>query len=438
MRFRSSFTIDRFQALINARALLGVLVAVIAIYAIQAFSPIRLDNDSAKYLLAAHSMSDSKTALFNTIVWNHPVGYPWMLSKLVNLGLDSSFTFVFLNLFFLLLTLLSMYFLYRRNYEVSRGHALFLLIMCTLSYLTVKHVSLISTEVMFLGLSCSCLAVLSFDTAAGPKMFLQIVVALILAYLSFKTRLLGSLLFAVVGFWILLKYLNWKNVSLSPIANLVLFALSIGGAIILILIVLKGAPYLNESKSSSGINLTDLDFRKFFQQSVLGELIEVGRVGLNIPKSLSNGGLQSFLILPGVIFLFVFLTKINWKSLTHIDLYLIAYGGAIFVWPFEDPRAWLPILPLLLPYLLFPRKLGRDGVITDSIVGVWLAVFLFFGFASLAHSTRLTFSGDDFVERYGSNAAKVIYRAVASGSNPPVDNPNFDARLYKVLKYYAE
>jgi hypothetical protein len=71
------------------------------------------------------------------------------------------------------------------------------------------------------------------------------------------------------------------------------------------------------------------------------------------------------------------------------------------VWPFYDPRFWLPVIPLLIAYSAVSLRRVARGAMGGEFLGAYVIAFAVMGLVALAATTSLTFSGDKFPEAYG-------------------------------------
>jgi hypothetical protein len=93
------------------------------------------------------------------------------------------------------------------------------------------------------------------------------------------------------------------------------------------------------------------------------------------------------------------------------DVFVATYMLLLSVWPFEDARFWLPLLPLLFGYgaLAFAQVALRVPH-ARALAAAWLVVFTCAGAAAMGYSSWLTFSGQRFPERYGDGTLTRTYR----------------------------
>jgi hypothetical protein len=116
-------------------------------------------------------------------------------------------------------------------------------------------------------------------------------------------------------------------------------------------------------------------------------------------------------------------------------LYLLGFGSIVFIYPWNDARLWLPVLPFLMGYVLLGlRRMLSPGVLNPLLV-VYCSLFCMLGLLALGFSTRLTFAGARFPDIYGDGNFRTAYRIVLRGETPNHgDDVNQDA-LYLLRRY---
>jgi hypothetical protein len=105
------------------------------------------------------------------------------------------------------------------------------------------------------------------------------------------------------------------------------------------------------------------------------------------------------------------------KHLLPLSLYFLAYTALMCVWPFYDPRFWLPLLPLMAVMLLATLgDLQNRWSVVRLACQSYLICFFLLGLVALAFSTRISLSGRDFSELYDDGTGRMTYRlAVQNG-----------------------
>ncbi len=115
------------------------------------------------------------------------------------------------------------------------------------------------------------------------------------------------------------------------------------------------------------------------------------------------------------------------------DVFLVCYMGILFAWPYYDPRFWLPVVPLLIAYLVLAIKSLR---LPNSMVMIYCIVFSTLGLVAIAYSTRITFAGSAFPDRYGDGTFRPTYCAAFGSCRDGGDPNRVDPKVLRLLRAY--
>ncbi len=176
-------------------------------------------------------------------------------------------------------------------------------------------------------------------------------------------------------------------------------------------------------------------------QNVAWRLREFGEITLNMPQSKAPNSTGAVFSIVGAVVLTVFMWGL-WsrkKAVGSTEVYLATYMAILFVWPFYDARFWLPVIPLLIGFVwiggVHAHKLwSAFQKCSTPILCVQLMCFLILATVALVYSTRITFAGRRFPERYGDGTLLDTYRA-AYGQ--PHDQEKVDQDALRLLKRYG-
>ncbi len=421
--------------------LLAAAAAVFCLgFAIQAFTPLRLNTDAQRLLAMAVSAFEGNGYLVQGERDQFPVGYPLMVRIMLDWGIASSAAFVIANLVFLGAGLTGFYLTCR---HAGLAHAGLGAVLLTLSsWVLIKHFTIPLTEPFYV-----CVSFLSLFFAArfyrepGMGRWLSMFVATALAFLAYQTRTIGLVLFPVLCVTVfihpshasLLESLarGWKKLILIPLATLALVAVS--------LTLLSGTPWF-ESQFLRPESYFQSMLSRFGNQSLPGYLfmnagyraLEAGELALNLPASRVGGLIPLFYIAGGLFWLMLILgasRMVKGGVQGLLVLYFTLYAAVFFLWPYYDARFWVPVLPVmaLIGWQFAVRF--RKGLVMARL---FLAVYLLLGTIALAYSTRLTFSGDRFSEHYGDGTLKMSYR-FAQQNGLPVDTSATDPLAVELI-----
>ena len=159
---------------------------------------------------------------------------------------------------------------------------------------------------------------------------------------------------------------------------------------------------------------------------------------LNLPMSKAPEVLWPVYSFSGAVVLGLLL-MVCWRRvrrLRAVDVYMVISALVIFGWPYHDARFWLPILPFLIGWIAMALKSVVNhhwamGVFVRGYVGV----FSVLGLAALLYSTRITFAGQHFPERYGDGTLRPAYE-VAFGQRDPSELSGVNRVAFQLLEQY--
>jgi hypothetical protein len=118
-----------------------------------------------------------------------------------------------------------------------------------------------------------------------------------------------------------------------------------------------------------------------------------------------------------------------------VDLYLVAYLAILAVYPFEDARYFLPVLPLLFCWMLGAKCWSSQPRYIRSSLTAYGVIFLTLGAAALLFSTRLSLSGCAFPELYGDGKLRPTYQ-LAFGAPDLTPSVAVNSEALQVLRRY--
>jgi hypothetical protein len=115
------------------------------------------------------------------------------------------------------------------------------------------------------------------------------------------------------------------------------------------------------------------------------------------------------------------------------DVFIICYAIILSAWPYYDARFWWPVIPLLIAYSLVAVQRLKIPV---AIVGIYCIWFAILGFGTIAYSTRISFSGCDFPQRYGAGDLMTTYRAAFDQCRNGGSPDNVNAKVLRLLREF--
>jgi hypothetical protein len=166
---------------------------------------------------------------------------------------------------------------------------------------------------------------------------------------------------------------------------------------------------------------------------VLYRVHELGELTLNAPSS-KLGRLSPFVWLFGTATVAGLIMCARRCRFGFVEAYLTGYLMILLVWPYGDTRFWTPILPLVLAELFVATQPWNFAGWKRRLSLAYAVIYTLLGFAALAYSTRITFSGREFPYRFGDDHLRSTYAFLYSESQ---DRSKVDPSALEVLQRYG-
>jgi len=404
------------------------IVALLAAHILAVLSPLRLNDDAVLLLQMTASATDGRGINPPELSSHLPIGYPLLLSAIERAGLLGQATIVIVNILALFLGLASAASLLERDLHLSRRAAYTCALLTACSWVMVKHTPLAVTDVLFFGLALSCVWLLStacrLVTTSATRTtayWLTLLAALTLAAAATLVRTAGlalalPILFTFLGGSPGLNRLltHARRTPALSIALIAITLLSLTAAAF----ILRDSPYIHAFLKSPAATEG-----KAFGPS--WRLLEAGQLTLNLPVAViestaASAGPTAASLVPwavraiGAVAL-VLACLGAWslrRSLSITLVFIASYLALVALWPYQDPRFLLPILPLAwgLIGLTLPRAPHR-AALTAIIASVVVLLHLALSAIGFQRSIALTFAGQTFADSYGSQRLANSYRA---------------------------
>ncbi len=366
---------------------IGLLAAV---FLLQANTPIRLDVDSVDYLTIAASIADGE--LVNPL--GLPLGYPVFVAGLDRVGLARPFMFVLANCAWVAMGLVSLWYLFR-DHRVERP---WIVLFTMLSWPLIRHVAMPLPESMFFGISLASVALM--EAAAGETSARSrigfLATALTLAFVAMSVRLVGIALLPPF----LLACYGGRRARKSIDKRKALIVAAAAAVILTASLLLMGSlftKYLDETThklSLLGLSGTFADHAKRI-------LLTLGEIVLNLPYAQFRSAAWIFL-LAGIVFVVFVMINFNWwRVRTPATLYLACFVAVLIAWPYDAPRLWLPIIPLIIGYLSTAAPRFVIPRVGPKLQKLYAVLFAMGGLAAIGYSTRVALAGNNFSRVYG-------------------------------------
>jgi hypothetical protein len=422
-------------------ATLGVLAVLGVGYAAQLPTPLRVNVDAVTYLTMAASAADGQGyTLPGGRRAQFPIGYPSLIVGLERLGLATSWLFVGINLLFLGLGLAAVYGILRHTLGLGREASAGVCALTLASWVTLKHALLPMGETVFLGLlmASAWLLARAWTAPRQREAALWWALAAAVALLAWTVRSAGVALLPALAVAALPPALRGREALARLRSPAGLLALGIAGAAMLAAVL-----WAMETKYFSdwaGI-FTRYDQVEVLTKNARWKAYEWAQISLNLPLDRFRGT-PGFPVLWGVAgtLALVALAVGLWKRRRQwgpVDALALAYTAMLFAWPGQDPRFWMPMLPLLMGYVALALLPWALRGWRRWALACYLAYFLLAGLAALGYSTRLSWSSPEaFAARYGTGSMRPAYEA-ALGQRDPATLGGMNARTYRALSRYG-
>jgi hypothetical protein len=409
-----------------------ILVLLICGYATQLGSPLRVDHDSTHMLTVAASFADGHGLKFYGQSSVFPVGYSLIAGVVDKAGFGTPAGFIFANLIFLLLAAASLYIVISDVFEGHESVVFVVLILFLSSFVVIKYFPMPRTEIAALGATFLTLAGLGFaQRENGIRKWILFSGSLAILAFAISIRSVSVTLIPAFA-WALIpaESRSLKAMLASNRARATLFSAIIvfGG---LIYWILTSTHYLQgwmEQFAEGGAA------HQVWYIST-SKMQELGQIALNVPDSFVPDWFRSVskgagLILGALLFRGLWLRR---SRLGPVDIFMLANIGVLMVWPGNNPRFWLQVMPFIAIYVILAVRPVLDTTFGKRLGVLYVAVYLIIGIAAQARTADISYSGEAFPSRYGSGSLESTYESAYKGT-PPDDD--FVVRTFMILLRY--
>jgi len=419
--------------LVKLRFSQGLLLLLAICFALQVFSPLRLNTDAIVLLSMGESAAHGGGFLDSEQKTVFPPGYPTLLAVLLRLGLAHPWVIVGLNVVFLSVGLFAAYSLLIRQFFEDRALVLMICSFFLLSYVVVKHFTIALTDVPFFCCSMCCLAVMSRITKIdwNWRFVILAVAAWLLAVAAITARRVGVALVPPLVFVIVC----------SPQFKSLLKRLSLRTKLIIVVVsVFVGIGTMHVIAKTSSLS----DFIGVAKKAKISTLVlqilsyrftEFGELLGNFPMTKMPTKLHVMVPWMGLLLFLLTLLGLVTKrrKISPTEVFMVCYMGIFFAWPYYDARFWLPVIPLLIAYSVLAVKILR---FPKHVVTIYCIVFATLGFGAIAYSTRISFAGSEFPDRFGDGYLRPTYCAAFQSCRDGGDPNKVNAKALRLLREY--
>lgn len=417
-------------------------------YIVHVRSPLRLNTDAVIILTSAHNYNEGRGFSVDGTRPVYPLPALHAFAAIERWGVGTSAGYTTINLVSLAVGLMAWGWVLRRSWRFATGPSaglewLTMAVWVLLSFTLIKHLSIPLTDVPFFALAgLAMVAITSIGMA--PRMGLRVLLLLVgvgLTAMAIGFRTVGICLLPplALAFFRLLPEggasdalrLRWK--ASTAVALLGLVAIGTFVAI--------RTPYWTQMWA----RYADSTLTEVFDKTLVQRLVEMGQLFSNVPPSLATGRLSVVMVGLGVAFVGVlvlgrlrFLRRGpgGFAALEPLDAFVVSYMGIMLLWPYEaDTRFWIPLLPIFgacVSVCALHALGGRPGCWVVCLLAVG---YVGLGLAALGSSSRLSLSGTDFADRYGTPLVQASYRSawgLPTREGLPEADPKYVAVIQRV------
>ncbi len=394
---------------------MAAVLVVGVVYLLQIATPLRIEYDSTEYFVLAAWIRDE---LWYPASASFPPGQPLLLAGLDAVGAASSHWIALVNTLLVGVGLAAVARVVRRDLAWGGTAVLAVVLATLLATPLIRWTPHPLSDPPFIGISLVAVALAS--EARRRASLWPILPAAVFALVAVSIRTFGIALVPA-----LLAGLPTRRQRL--VAGPAVAALGLGA-----LAVLGPERYLGDAADRwrDGAVAEALDH-------VGDQLTIAGALSVNVP--LDRAPAVAAWIYPAIGAAALGLAAVGAvairRSAPVVSTYVVAAGLLLLAWPFSDVRLALPILPLLI--VCVGAGAVRLPVRARRAARVWAVGFAAAGVAALVFTTRITFAGDAFPERYSTAdpAMMATYR-VAWGVGDAADRRAALPRSLWVLRKF--
>ena len=348
--------------------------AMVAVYLIDCFTPLRLHYDSVRYYAIKDCIEFGCPPDSAAAKDYFPFGYTALLLILSKLGILKSFSIVFVNSLYVLASLFFVY----KVFENSIPKFLFFFVVL-INWLFIKFVTLPLSEMQYLFFSMGSMFFYYHYTQQKKIPFLLL--AFFFCWIAFMTRTIGVTLVGALCAGLLWEYGAKQIAFLKKNKFLIIGALIVVAAAIIIFLKPLGISHYRDVLSE---HLKDAPFFKRMNW----RFTEWGEIFINAPSGKITSRFAAFekaYIICGIIFFLWFIYRVYLvknKIPVFIKAYILFYCFIIFNWPFDDPRFWAPLMPIIAAIILQVLFEQPNNILKKISIALLMVYIAAGGFAS--------------------------------------------------------
>lgn len=404
-----------------------VFFALVAVYITDWFTPLRMHFDSVRYYAIKDCIefgcppdSDAANDYF-------PYGYTALLVILSKLGILKSFSIVVINCIYLFGGL---YFLYKMFENKMSPYFFFTLVL--LNWLFVKFVAHPLSEMQYIFFSLG--SILYYHRFIQYKKIKFLFLSFFLGWLAFMTKTVGITLVGALAVGLLWEY---KEQQLAFLKNNRLLVAVLLTALVGALVVFSKPLGINHY----GNVLSDHFKEASLMKRVEWRFKEWGEIFLNVPSNkaariMGNAGNLLFVAIGIVVFCW-FIVAMFFKKSSYpffIKAYFLFYCIIMFNWPFNDPRFWVPVMPLMA--VVVAQASFDTNKILKTISSLFLVVYLAFGAFASGYMVYTSLNKEVFARTQASGVYRNEYETYFFGKPQSDTAKRVDPVIIHLLERY--
>ena len=405
-------------------------------YVLQLRTPLRLQIDSVVLMSEAESVANGTGFLDGGVKTPFPPGYPAVLALLLKLGLAHPPVLVAFNLLLLGLGLAVLPKLLEGPLSQPRDVALQIMCAFLLAFALIKHSAMPLTDVPFFGLSTACVAILTRaeEQPLGKQFLLTLFAAGAVFLAAISLRMVGV---ALVPAFVWLGLSRRELRQILPRSRKAKVIGLIAAVLILLPIGLfRVWSYTTEVYRVAAKGTTPSAMAR---AAMHDHALELGQLVVNVPYRYLPERLRITPIcvvgLGLIIAVSAGLAR-RIRRLRCIDVYFIVYACIILVWPYIDPRFWVPVLPLIMTYARIGVTSWLRSERWTPLLTAFKIAFAFTGMVALVYTVRLSLAGPEFPDRYATGPLRATYCAAMNACNGKYNIKEIDPKIVHLLETY--
>jgi len=392
---------------------IGIIVILVIVYIVQIVTPLRLSTDTVVLLSVAESAARGGGLLYHGHPSQYPPGYPLLIAALMRVDIANGWVIVGVSVSSILLGLALAGRFLLPSFFGRESSALTICIVSLLSFVTIKYTVIPLTDPLFFGAEMCCLA--AMRSAATRFTWRKLALSAVLVLISISIRKVGITLIPAL-LWIVIT-----NPEVRGYVMRLSFPIKAAGGVLAAFVIGVGVWCFVAGSTTRRFAMIDTASAVFAGHTWIDAALnilayrvkELGEIAINLPYPALPPLIQHLLPFVGATVFLLVLGGVysRRRQLGVADIFFVSYSAVILVWPYYDPRFWLPVMPFLVAYIGLSMRYCVQKGISAHVFEAWAVSFAIMGLPVLASSTILSFSGSSFGDRYYTDRYRATYCA---------------------------